>query len=214
MEFYHVLNRGVDKRDIFLEERDYFRFVHNLFEFNDQKNIINNFFYFEKGQETMGLRNPYKRNLLVDIHAFCLMPNHYHLLLQPKMDNGISLFMRKVNTGYANYFNKKYSRSGALFQGRYKSVLMERDDQFMYIVYYIHLNPLDLKFPEWREGKIKDFKKAMDFLNSYRWSSHLDFIGQKNFPSVTKRDYMINTFGGRDRYIRDTEEKIMGLRNP
>ncbi len=208
MELYHVLNRGVDKRDIFLEEKDYLRFVHNLFEFNDRKNITNNLFHLEKGQKNMGLRNPYKRDLLVDVHAFCLMSNHYHLLLSSSDKESVSNFMRKINVGHANYFNKKYDRNGALFQGRYKSVLIDKESQFLYIPYYIHFNPLDLKFPEWRKGKIRDFKKAINFLSSYRWSSHPDYIGKKNFPSVTERTYFLEIFGGPDRYLKNIKERF------
>ncbi|MDE2001122.1 MAG: transposase, partial [Patescibacteria group bacterium] len=125
---YHVLNRGVDKRKIFLDESDYFRFIHDLFEFNDQNPINNVTYHFNGRNNSKDLASPYigaerkPRKLLVEILAFCLMPNHYHLLLRPKLDNGISLFMRKLNMGYAKYFNQKYERNGTLFQGRYKSV--------------------------------------------------------------------------------------------
>lgn len=111
------------------------------------------------------------RELLVNIHAFCLMPNHYHLLLTERIDGGISKFMKKVNMGYAKYFNQKYERKGALFEGRYKSILVKNDAHFIYLPYYIHLNPLDLIMPGWRKNKIYDYKKAIQFLENYRWSS-------------------------------------------
>lgn len=202
MEIIHVLNRGVDKRKIFLDERDYYRFIHDLFEFNDEDSVNNNFYIFNNND----VRRHYikkerkTRKLLVDIHAFCLMPNHYHLLVSPRVKNGISLFMKKINGGYAKYFNEKYKRSGALFQGKYKRIIVNRDAHFIHLPYYIHLNPLDLISPEWRERKIDDFAKAMKFLDSYRWSSHLDYLGKDNFPSITNRKLLLDFFGGQNGY--------------
>ena len=206
MEFYHLLNRGVDKRDIFLDEQDYFRFVHNLFEFNDQENALANTYYFKQASQSSDIGCPKierrPRKLLVNIHFFCLMPNHYHLLISPLVENGIPLFMKKLNMGYAKYFNEKNDRTGALFQGKYKRVLIERDAHFLWLPYYIHFNPLDLKMPEWREGKIRNSKKAFEYLESYRWSSHMDYCGIKNFPSVTQRDFFLESFGGEKEYTQ------------
>ena len=92
--------------------------------------------------------------------------------------------MTKINIGYAKYFNKKYKRVGALFQGRYKKVLIADNTHFLHLPFYIHFNPLDLSYPEWREDKITDPRGALEFLKSYRWSSHLDYSGIKNFPQL------------------------------
>ena len=108
--------------------------------------------------------------------------------------------MKKLNGGYVQYFNKKHERTGTLFERKYKSVLVESQAHFIHLPYYIHLNPLDLVAPEWRERKIRDYKKAMEFLDSYRWSSHLDYSGQDNFPSVTQRDFLLEIFGGTKGY--------------
>jgi len=129
-----------------------------------------------------------------------MMSNHYHLLLSPVVENGISLFMKKLNGGYAKYFNEKYERSGALFQGKYKSVHIDNDRHFLFIPYYIHFNPLDLKYPEWRNRDIKDLNGAIEYLKDYRWSSHLDYLGIKNFPSVTQRETLLNNFGSIKEY--------------
>jgi len=110
----------------------------------------------------------------------------------------MSLFLRKLNVGYAKYFNEKHKRSGYLFQGRTKKVLIEHDAQFNYILPYIHLNPLDyLKGAEgWRirsKGKgIKSVKAALHYLENYRWSSYLDYCGKKNFPSILTTDFFAN----------------------
>ena len=222
-EIFHTLNRGVDKRKIFMDEQDYFRFIHDLFEFNDQNPLNNSTYRFR--QQSKVIARPYiekqPRKLLVNIHAFCIMPNHYHLLLSPKVEGGITKFMKKLNMGYARYFNEKYKRSGALFQGRYKSIVIEKDAHFIHLPYYIHLNPLDLIAPEWRDRKISNLNNAIKFLDSYRWSSHLDYAGKKNFPSVTQREFLMEFFGGSQNYnktiyqwlkdlnISEIEEKLL-----
>lgn len=217
---YHVLNRGVDKRIIFMDNEDRFRFIHDIFEFNDIESVNNLTYLFRKGHKGNNFHDPsadeYKdvghpyihrkpRKMLVNILAFCLMPNHYHLLLSPRVEHGVSLFMKKINGGYAKYFNEKYKRSGALFQGRYKSVQVVKEIHFIHLPYYIHLNPLDLITSEWRERKLKNIKKAVDFLEKYRWSSHLDYCGKKNFPSVTQRNFLLEFFNGEKEYRKAVE---------
>lgn len=213
--FYHVLSRGVDRRKIFMNDKDRFRFIHDLFEFNDEEPPLNNNFRFSKNLPELSSSQDHnfrksksirRRKLLVSIHVFCLMDNHYHLLLSVKSKGSISKFMKKLNMGYARYFNEKYKRTGALFEGRYKSIVVKDDTHFMYLPYYIHLNPLDFKFKEWRNQNLKNYKEALKFLNNYRWSSHLDYIGKQNFPSVTQRDFLLDFFGGSENY-RESIEK-------
>jgi len=215
MEFYHVLSRGVDKRKIFLDEKDYFRGVHDLFEFNDTERVNNLTYFLRYNSKDAG--RPYierggrKRKLLVKIHSFCFMPNHYHMLLSPLTKNGIPLFMKKFNGGYAKYFNERYNRTGALFEGKYKRIIIKNEAHFIHIPYYIHLNPLDLITPEWREKKLHDFNKAIKFLESYRWSSHMDYLGVKNFPSVTQREFLFDIFGSNKQYGQKIEEWLEDL---
>jgi len=206
---YHILSRGVDKRKIFLDNGDYFRFIHDLFEFNDTAPINNTTYRFRSNSKVIA--RPYiydkrPRKLLVEILIFCLMPNHYHLLLRPRFDNGITKFMKRLNMGYARYFNEKYKRSGTLFEGRYKSVSVKNEAHFIHLPYYIHVNSLDLRFPEWRDKEIKNYQEAMKFLENYRWSSFPDYIGKKNFPSVTQREFLLEFFGGPEQYKKDTRE--------
>jgi len=206
-EIFHVLNRGVDNREIFLEEEDYFRFIHNLFEFNDPSPVFNLSYYLNRLQ-SIDFVNQYikkPRKLIVEILAFCLMPNHFHLLLRQREEGGLTKFMRKIGVGYANYFNQKYQRSGALFQGRFKLILVKEETHFIHLPYYIHFNPLDLKMPDWREGEIENYQNAIKFLESYRWSSHLDYLSKKNFPSVTQREFLLKIFGGSENYKRGIE---------
>ena len=213
LEIYHALNRGVDKRKIFLDKQDYLRFVHSLFVLNDQSIINTTFYSFSKFRnnevQLRKFKNP--RKLLVDIHAFSLMPNHYHLLLSPRTENGIPRFMHKLGTSYVKYFNQKYKRKGTLFEGRYKSISVIDESHFYHLPYYIHFNPLDLKFSEWRKGELRNYKEALKFLKNYRWSSHLDYIGEKNFPSVTNRKFLLEVFGDVEGYKKSTKEWLKNL---
>ena len=186
-QFYHIYNRGVDKRKIFLAEKDYFRFIHDLFEFNDTKAVLNANFRFTKSQraENYGgpasivvLREPKRR--LVDIISFCLMPNHFHFILKQLSDGGIAKFMQKIGTAYAMYFNQKHKRSGVLFQGRFRAILIDKDEYFLPLSGYIHSNPIEIIDPGWKEKGIKEWPKVNNFLQKYRWSSYLDCIGIKN----------------------------------
>jgi len=201
-ELRHVLNRGVDKRKIFMDDKDYYRFIHDLFEFNDQQRVQSNFRRFNAKSHAVGVRaiKRRERKLLVKIHAFCLMPNHYHLLLSPMIESGVAMFMQKLNGGYVQYFNQRHERAGTLFERKYKSVLVDNQAHFLHLPYYIHLNPLDMVAPEWRERKINDLSKALDYLDGYKWSSHLDYSGKQNFPSVTQRDFLLEVFGGTKGY--------------
>ena len=195
MEFYHVLNRGVDKREVVSDDGDRMRFVRSLFIYNDFRPAPN----FSSQSHHW---NDWKRNrdTLVHVHAWCLMDNHYHMLLSPVNGDEAKLvkFMRKLNMGYAKFFNEKHNRSGYLWQGRYKKILVERDNYFHYIPHYIHLNPLDLQYPMWREGGVVDCASALGFLDSYRWSSYQDYLKKENFPSVIDTSVLASLLGTRN----------------
>src|SRR3989344_4505351 len=210
MELFHTLNRGVDKRSIFLDDRDRFRFIHDLYEFNDEARVLDVGY---RSKTILDIASPEvrKRKLLVNIHCFCLMGNHYHLLLSPRVDKGVSRFMKKLNMGYAKYFNQKYKGTGALFEGRFKSVLVNTETHFIHMPYYIHLNPLDFVSPEWRNRIVKNPKIAIEFLEKYRWSSFLDYIGKTNFPSVTARSFLLKFFKGSENYRTNTLDWIKSM---
>lgn len=159
-------------------------------------------------------RQPAKETL-VDILAFCLMPNHYHLLLRQRLDGGITKFMHKVGTGYTNYFNQKNERVGSLFQGRFKAVLIEDEYHFARMPFYIHLNPLDLVAPEWREKRINSIDQTLRFLESYKWSSYLDYIGNGQFSSVINKEFITEFFGSPNLCKKRMEEWLreMNLEN-
>lgn len=191
---YHIYNRGVEKRNIFLTQNDYQRFIVNLYEFNDIAPVLNFGRNLSSQPIEIRLQSPRKKPL-VEILAFCLMRNHYHLMLRQLEENGITEFMRKLGTGYTNYFNLKNRRVGPLFQGKFKAVLLDREQHFQHLPHYIHLNPLDFNMPAWREGRVEDAQKALNYLREYHWSSLSDYLGIENFPTVTSREFLTKSIG-------------------
>ncbi|MCX6747703.1 MAG: transposase [Candidatus Nomurabacteria bacterium] len=171
-EYYHIYNRGTDKRDIFLDNSDRDRFIKLLFVANGTNPFVFRDFpiglpyvEFDRGQS------------IVDIGAYVLMPNHFHILIKETTQNGISIFMNKVLTSYTMYFNKKYKRTGRLFEGVFKGRHADSDEYLKYLFSYIHLNPVKLIDPKWKENGISNKNEAKAYLNSYLYSSYLDYLG-------------------------------------
>ena len=207
MDLYHVLNRGVEKRKIFMDDQDRARFIHDLYEFNDSSPADNDrrlSSMIEIRSQSLGGRRP-----IVDLHGWCRMGNHYHLLVSERVEGGLTLFSRRLNVGYAMYFNEKYKRSGVLFQGRTKKMRITNDAYFLHILHYIHLNPLDFVrgAGSWRVREIASSDRALEYLEKYRWSSYLDYCGKKNFPSIISKDLFGDVFQNYrktiDTYLKD-----------
>lgn len=188
-DFFHLLNRGVEKRKIFLEEKDYLRFIHNLCDFNDIDNVVFSYWIRRKHSDVARPKEE-----LVDILSWVLIPNHPHLLLQERIDGGVSIFSKKIFGGYTKYFNEANERSGVLFQGRTKIIKVTQESHLAYLPFYIMANPLDLIEPDWREKGIRDFKKAIDFLENYRHSSFRDLTGEENFPFGINKELFYKVF--------------------
>lgn len=207
---YHVVSRGVEKRQIFKDKSDYYRAVFSLYEFNDKNpTVIRDRRRARLYAKKMGKEDfSSTRDLLVEILAFCLMPNHLHLLLRQSKNGGISAFMRKFGAGYATYFNKKYDRVGHLFQGRFRAVSVDSIPQLKNTFVYINVNSTELVEAGWKEKGIKEPKKAIKFLENYKWSSYPDYIGNKNFPSLTNRKSILETLGGKENCKNFVEEWI------
>jgi len=194
-----------------MNDKDRIRFIHDLFEFNDIAQVKNMFFYLDKETseiEPMYLKpNRKPRKLLVEILMFVLMPNHFHIILKQKTENGISKFMQKVGTGYTNYFNKKHKRSGVLFQGKFKAKIVDKHSYFLHLPHYIHSNPLKINDYQSRTSLVEQMK----FLEDYRWSSFPDYIGKKNFPSVTQREFLLDFYGGSKKYKKETKDWLKNI---
>lgn len=170
-EFYHIYNRGTDKRVIFMDSEDYERFVSLMFVCNSDRHIV-----FR--DIPTGLPYVFERgSTLVDIGAYCLMPNHFHFLIREKIEGGTTKFMSKLLTSYSMYFNKKYKRTGGLFEGCFKAKHANSDNYLKYLFAYIHLNPVKLIDPKWKEYGIKDRKMAKEYLAGYSYSSYMEYLG-------------------------------------
>ncbi|MFA6251671.1 MAG: transposase [Candidatus Paceibacterota bacterium] len=172
-EYFHLYNRGNDKKVIFKDKEDYKRFVGLMYACNQIEN-----FKSDNLQKDEGLFNVKRKNLLVSIGAYCLMPNHFHILIIQKEDEGISKFMKKLLTAYVMYFNKKYERTGSLFEGKFKAEHVDHDRYLKYLYSYIHLNPIKLIDKKWKEEGIKNKNQALKFLNEYKYSSYADYLGE------------------------------------
>lgn len=181
-EYYHIYNRGTDKRTIFLENHDYQRFSALLYACNGIA-PVDIAKHFRQGRSFADLFEIDRGETLVDIVAYCLMPNHFHLLVREKEEGGIAKFMGKLSTGYSMYFNKKNDRSGALFEGRFKAKHIDMDEYLKYLFAYIHLNPVKIIDPIWKENGIQNRVAAQDYLSRYGYSSYLDWKGELRLES-------------------------------
>lgn len=169
-EYYHIYNRGNSKQTIFHDQSDYYRFIKLLFLSNGKESfkihlLQNDIYNFDRGKP------------LVDVGVYCLMPNHFHLLLTQPDHGSISKFMQKLSTGYSMYYNNKYERTGTLFEGKFKSEHADDDDYLKYLFSYIHLNPVKLIDKDWKEKGIKNKSQALKFLEQYVFSSYQDYLG-------------------------------------
>lgn len=205
-QIYHIYNRGVEKRNIFTETRNYLRFISDLQEFNNKGSVLNLGRTLERHRIEVPLQS---RQTLVEILVFCLMPNHFHLMLRQRTEDGITEFMRKLGTGYTNYFNLKYRRVGPLFQGTFKAVLLNKESHFMYLPHYIHLNPLETKILKKNIKNTDAVLKAIEHLKTYRWSSLPDYLGAKNFPGLVNKNFILGCAGGLKNFINQMREWII-----
>lgn len=192
---YHIFNRGVEKRNIFQNDADRWRFLQGLYLFNDEENSTNLLWKLENEKGRLNFRTlkdfiereHKERKPLVRIMADCLMPNHYHLIVEEVKDNGISAFMHKIGTGYAGYFNKKHERVGSLFQGTFKASQVDKDLYLQYLLIYLNVvNPGELVEPELKERGVKDADMIIKFAAEYPWSTHQEYLGKRNSIIIDK----------------------------
>ncbi len=169
--FYHLYNRGLEKQVTFVKPRDYAHFIQTLFYYQIQ-NPKPKFSTYRKSK----IFPVDTSKKIVDIVCYCLMPNHFHLLVKQTQEGGITEFMRKFIHSYTKYRNVKYHRQGPVFQGVFKAVMVEADEQLIHLSRYIHLNPLVSSF-------VKD-------LRSYPWSSYSTYIGLDNDQRISKENIM------------------------
>lgn len=169
-EFYHLYNRGVEKRNVFLTQEDRNRFKRLLYVANGTEHFV------FRDIEKKTLKDIDRGDPLVAIGAWVLMPNHFHILIKEIIEGGTAAFMEKLCTGYSSYFNKRHDRVGPLFQGRYKSQHVSGDTHLKYLFAYIHLNPLKLVDPAWKGQRSINVTKAKKYISTYEHSSYLSYL--------------------------------------
>ncbi len=175
--YYHIYNRGVDKRTIFVDDQDYAVFVALIKRYLDVS-LENG----SKGRPYIDLRGK------LEVMAFCLMPNHFHLLLYQIEIGGITELMRAVCSSYTTYFNKKYERIGPLFQGNFKAILVNSDVYLQYISRYIHRNPDNYIDWEWSSLSYWLGDKTASWLNPQR----LNQLNREQYLAYIKDDTGFN----------------------
>lgn len=185
-EYYHVFNRGIARQPVFFTKRDYERFVLTLsyYRFADIPVKLSRFLQFRKDTRESLLNELFQnKKTITDIICYALMPNHFHLLIRQTRDKGITSFMSKAINSYTRYINTKRERVGDLFQGVFKAVHIETDEQLIHLSRYIHLNPL-----------VSLVIKKDDFL-SYPWSSFADYLtSNTSNSSFVETEFILSQF--------------------
>lgn len=188
-EFYHIFNRGNEKRNIFTKPRDYKRFLQTFYyyQFQGPKQSFSKY-----AKSDLNFFRPSPEKKLVDIICYCFMPNHFHFLIKQLKDSGVSTFLSQISNSYTKYFNTKYTRVGALLQGAFKAVRIETDEQLIHTSRYIHLNPVV-------SGLVKKPEE-------YQWSSYLEYVTQNIF--FCSIDEVMSLFDSSRKYQEFVEDHI------
>ncbi len=169
------------------DENDKWRFLKILRYFNDEYSLSNIFRQVKNNTFSRPAEWPPPKPL-VKILSFCLMPNHFHLLLKEIKEGGVSRFMKKLSGGFTNYINTKYKESGKVFQGSYKSKTIKNDEYLQYLDAYIQvLNPIEL-YPGGTEEAARQFDKAFDFAANYSFSSLQDTLLKRNLSIIDEEE--------------------------
>jgi REP element-mobilizing transposase RayT len=198
-EFYHIYNRGVDKRNVFNNGKDVERFFQSMLMFNTIEpigSIFENSFNHRKTKQTS---KPKEVKVLVNFTAYCLNPNHYHFIIQQVAEKGVEKFMHRLGTGYTKYFNAKNKRTGSLFQGKFKATHIESNDHLLHLSAYVNLN-----------GRVHQLGSRASKLVKNR-SSWLEYLGQSN-DIFCKKDIILGQFKNSDEYKKfalETLERVI-----
>ncbi|MCX6755686.1 MAG: transposase [Candidatus Nomurabacteria bacterium] len=188
-EYYHILNRGVNKQIIFHDKNDYSRFLFLILYFQSPVNF-QNIGRISKDifvQHSVLNIDKIIKDRYVELISFCLMSNHFHLIVKEEVEGGISQYMQRVLNAYTKYFNKKYQKSGHLFQGPYKAIHIIDDTYLLHLSAYIHRNPREIK--DW-------FKKEEEYL----WSSYQDFIKENRWNNLLVPNIILEQFKNKEDY--------------
>lgn len=197
-EIYHIFNRGIERRDIFTRINEYRRALEVIgyYRYSDLPVKFSLYLKLPDNQKSDILKSlEHKNKLEVKLIAFCLMPNHFHLLVRQEKDGGISRFVSNFSNSYCKYFNTKYERVGPLFQGSFKAVRVETDEQLIHLSRYIHLNPVS-------SCKIKE--KDLD---DYPWSSMAQYLGKID-RGITDSSLVMSNFKNAGSYRKFVHDQV------
>lgn len=195
--YYHLYNRGNSKQKIFHNNEDYEYFLKLLFIANGEEKFK---FHFLEGN----VYDTKRVNQLVAIGSYVLMPNHFHLLITENEEGGISKFLHKVSSGYSHYYNKKYERTGSLFEGKFKSEYVDNDRYLKYLFSYIHLNPVKIIQRNWKKEGINDKQEILIFLKDYKYSSYQDYLGiLRKENLIINREFFPNYFHSKKLFLME-----------
>ncbi|MBI4039390.1 transposase [Candidatus Daviesbacteria bacterium] len=188
-EIYHVFNRGVEKRPTFTDKRELGRGLITLDFYRLAKLPLklSRFLNLAEAERAKFRQDLNTFEKLVEIICYCLMPNHFHLLLKQKLEGGISTFVANFTNSYTRYFNTRHERIGPLFQGLFKAVLIESDEQLIHVSRYIHLNPVSSLLIE------------PDELESYQWSSFPEYMGSSN-KNIASPKLVLDLLPSKEKY--------------
>lgn len=201
-EFYHVYNRGTDKRIIFLDDQDLMRFLQSMVEFNALEPIgslyQNSFRKSLLRGRTSKLVNEVKKDdeRLVKIISYCLNPNHFHLILRQISERGIERFMQRLGTGYTMYFNHKYERTGVLFQGKFKAIHIDSNEYLLHVSAYVNLN--------FRVHQLND----QSFRYRSSWGEYV--AGARSEKRICDRESVLGQFRNANEYIEFAQNSLKG----
>jgi len=180
-EWYHCYTRSIDKQPVFKDATDYRRFLQSLYLCNGSRTILRGALRSPSHEHLLSLE---RGEPLVSIGAYCLMPNHYHLLLRQVAPKGISTFMQKIGTSFSMYYNTKYQHIGNVFIKPFRAKHVGEDDYFQRVVQYIHLNPAEIFEPGWKEGSVRNMNMLSKRLGEYYYSSLADYLGKERPENV------------------------------
>ena len=188
-EFYHVYNRGVNRRKTFLKESDYSKFLKTIeyYSFTNQRLKFSE--YLDLSPQAQAEYFSKLSQKSIEIGSFALMPNHFHFLIKQTGEKGITNFMRLFENSYTKYFNLKHGRVGHLFQGQFKAAHIETTEQLLHVFRYVDLNPLTSLIV-----------KSIEELENYSWSSYYIHIGKGNSANFINSKSLIEQFEGKESY--------------
>jgi putative transposase len=207
-EYFHTYNRGINKMSIFNSKYDYQRFEELLYTTNSKITKKLSDIRGTKPQSPHPVWTEERGETLVDIGAYCLMPNHFHILIKSKNEKDTALFFQRLQMSHSKYFNKKNNRTGVLFQGKIKSEHVISNEYLKYLFAYIHLNPVKLIQKDWKESGIKNQGEAKKYLYSYEYSSFLCFLTEQPKSSILNFSVFPQYFENREDFKKHIFEWI------